>query len=130
MARINDSMRRIGKSQPVNVPPEPTNHGTGHHERDEEDSETSHDRYRRRQARMADQDSTSSLPIKIVSDEPPKPQPGTTFEGPVSVLAEKYKDPREVLRHMTMGQYMRYEYRDGQIFEGETLIYDGTAHLG
>jgi hypothetical protein len=45
------------------------------------------------------------------------------------MLIEKYCDPREVMRHMSHGQFMKHELRDSQIFRGEEMIYDGTAAL-
>ena len=127
--RINDTLRKIGRATPVDQPSESTGR-SGYSDREDRSEESDHDRFRRRQARMAEQDTSSSLPIKVVADEVVKPKPGTRFEGPVETLIEKYKDPREVVRHMTMGQYMRYELRDGQIFEGDKLVYDGTKHTG
>ena len=131
MARnITSTLRKVGKApapdyeqrQQLNAP---------RTEREYDDEQTEHDRYRRKQRRMADQDTASSLPIKVVGKEErvTKPKPGTTFEGPVNKLIEKYKDPREVLRHMTTGQFMKYELRGGQIWEGDQLIYDGTEFM-
>jgi hypothetical protein len=128
MARVNETLRKIGKANRIDEPP-PVNKNTHHDSEERDGEETDHDRYRRRQARLADSDTLSSLPIKVVVDQEVKPQPGSRFEGPVDKLAEKYKDPREVIRHMTIGQYMRYELKGGQIWEGDTLVYDGTEHM-
>ncbi len=127
--RISDTLRRLGsKTAEDNLPAQaPTSRQT---EYDREDEESDHDRYRRRQQRMADQDTMASLPIKRVEEEaPPTPKPGAKFEGPIEKLVELYGDPREVIRHMTVGQYMRYELRDGQIWEGDKMVYDGTGHV-
>ena len=129
MARnVTSTLRKLGKGPLVEY--DTNNTRPNRPEREPEGEETQHDRYRRRQRRMADQDTSSSLPIQVVSKEKEPPKPGSTFEGPVERLIEKYKDPREVVRHMTYGQFMRYELRGGEIWEGENLIYDGTAHMG
>ena len=126
--RISETLRKIGK-QPAgdDFVSDRSAHRHTDAERDEE--ETDHDRYRRRQQRLAEQDTASSLPIKYVAEAKVAPHPGTRFEGPIEKLVEKYKDPKEVVRHMTTGQYMRYELRGGQIWEGDALVYDGTQHL-
>ncbi len=124
---VNSTLRKLGKGPAVEY--ERNYSSTSRPQREPEGEETEHDRYRRRQRRMADQDTSSSLPIEVVSKHKEPPKPGTTFEGTVEKLIEKYKDPREVVRHMTHGQFMRYELRGGEIWEGEKLIYDGTAHM-
>ena len=47
----------------------------------------------------------------------------------IGELIEKYKDPREVVRHMTTGQYMKYELRGGEIWQDDELVYDGTQFM-
>ena len=49
------------------------------------------------------------------------------FEGPIEKLLEKYKDPKEVFSHMSMGQLMKYELdeKSGCIYEDGKLIFDG-----
>ena len=128
MARnITSTLRKLGKAPAVEYDQNPNRASQQRPEREGE--ETEHDRYRRRQRRMAEHDTSSSLPIEVVSREKEPPKPGTTFEGPVEKLIEKYKDPREIVRHMTHGQFMRYELRGGEIWEGDKLVYDGTAHM-
>ncbi|HDS74716.1 MAG TPA: hypothetical protein ENN56_04160 [Firmicutes bacterium] len=126
--RISETLRKTGMNVPVEFSDD-SQRVRHYEEREDRSEETEHDRYRRKQARLAEQDTSTSLPIKVVQDEVVKPKAGTRFEGPIEKLIETYKDPREVVRHMTMGQYMRYELRGGQIWEGDSLIYDGTAHL-
>ncbi|HPU85534.1 MAG TPA: hypothetical protein PLE60_09390 [Candidatus Latescibacteria bacterium] len=127
MARSTQILRRLNQAPPV----QETSYNQPAHrpEMERTEDETDHDRFRRKQQRLAAQDTSSSLPIKVVEKQAAKPQPGTRFEGPLEVLAAKYKDPREVMRHMTVGQYMRYELRGGQIWENGKLAYDGTQFL-
>ncbi len=49
------------------------------------------------------------------------------FEGPIEKLIEKYKDPREVFKHLSIGQLMKYELDEetGCIYEKGKLIFDG-----
>ena len=130
MARVSSTLRKLGKGpQPNNTAPIDQGKAAPR-EKVRESDETDHDRYRRKQARLADQDQSTGLPIKVVDrSEAPKPLPGSRFEGPVDKLCEKYKDPREVIRHMTTGQYMKHELRGGQIWQGEEMVYDGTAFM-
>ena len=49
------------------------------------------------------------------------------FEGPIEKLIEKYKDPKVVFEHLSLGQLMKYELEEatGRIFEKGKLIFDG-----
>jgi hypothetical protein len=127
MSKSTQILRRLNQAPPVNE--EMRVEGPRKAETERLDDETDHDRFRRKQQRMAEQDTSTSLPIKVVAREVAAPRPGTRFEGPVDALIAKYKDPREVVRHMTMGQYMKYELRGGQIWENNKLLYDGTAFM-
>ena len=129
MARITQTLRKLGQAPPVDQPDTTPRRRLGEHERERDGEETQHDRYRRKQQRLAEQDTSTSLPIKTLVPDDIAPKPGTRFEGPIEKLIEKYKDPREVIRHMTTGQYMRYELRGGQIWEHDKLIYDGSQHI-
>jgi hypothetical protein len=129
MARLSQTLRKLGQAPPVDQPDTTQRSRSYQREREFDGEETQHDRFRRKQQRMAEQDTSSSLPIRTANKDDAAPKPGSHFEGPIGKLIEKYKDPREVVRHMTVGQYMRYELRDGQIWEGDKLIYDGTKHL-
>jgi len=129
MARITQTLRKLGQAPPVDQPDMGSQSRRYPRERQFDGDETDHDRYRRKQQRMAEQDTSSSLPIRTVGKDDLAPRPGTKFEGTIEKLVEKYKDPREIVRHMTMGQYMRYKVRDGQIWEGDKLIYDGSKYL-
>jgi hypothetical protein len=47
------------------------------------------------------------------------------FEGPIEKLIEKYRDPEEVFKHLSLGQLMKYELKEGKIYEKGKLIFDG-----
>jgi len=47
------------------------------------------------------------------------------FEGPIEKLIEKYRNPEEVFRHLSLGQLMKYELKEGKIYEKGKMIYDG-----
>ena len=103
----------------------------------EEESKTElekrHDRYRRQQefaSRLGP--AAERLPIlsREESERRRKERPKRRrieFEGPIEKLIEKYVDPKEVFKHLSIGQLMKYELdeRTGCIYEKETLIFDG-----
>lgn len=102
--------------------------------------EKRHDRYRRQQeftSRLGP--AAERLPILTKEEqerrdrERPK-RKKIEFEGPIEKLIEKYKDPKEVFNHLSVGQLMKYEldektgciYDRGElIFDGEKLVKDG-----
>jgi hypothetical protein len=51
------------------------------------------------------------------------------FEGPIEKLIQKYVDPEEVFRHLSLGQLMKYELKDGKIYEKGKMIYDGEKMI-
>ena len=106
---------------------------------DDEDltpSELRHDRYRRKQEFASRLGPTSErLPImsaeEIAQKQKDRPKRREIkFEGPSEKLIEKYKDPKEVFNHLSIGQLMKYHLDEetGCIYEGEKLIFDGQ-HL-
>ena len=103
---------------------------------DDEDrtqTEQRHDHYRRKQEFASRLGPTSErLPIRtkeeieaMKKDRPQRRQ--ISFEGPIEKLIEKYKDPKIVFEHLSIGQLMKYELNEetGCIYEGEQLIFDG-----
>ena len=103
---------------------------------DDEDltpSELRHDRYRRKQEFASRLGPTSErLPImsaeEIAQKQKDRPKRREIkFEGPIEKLIEKYKDPKIVFEHLSIGQLMKYELNEetGCIYEGEQLIFDG-----
>ena len=98
--------------------------------------EKRHDRFRQRQeyaSRLGP--AAERLPIitKEEREERKKNRPERIqiqFEGPIEKLIEKYKDPKEVFNHLSIGQLMKYHLDEetGCIYEGEKLIFDGQ-HL-
>ena len=95
---------------------------------------TRHDRYRRQQefaGRLGP--AAERLPILTeegrVRREKERPKRRKIeFEGPIEKLIEKYKDPKEVFNHLSIGQLMKYELDEatGCIYERGKLIFDGT----
>ena len=103
---------------------------------DDEDrtqTEQRHDHYRRKQEFASRLGPTSErLPIRtkeeieaMKKDRPQRRQ--ISFEGPIEKLIEKYKDPKIVFEHLSIGQLMKYELNEetGCIYEGEQVIIDG-----
>lgn len=97
------------------------------------ESEKRHEKYRRQQA-MAGRFTPAAerLPIMTTEertahnkDRPKRHQ--TSFEGPIEKLIEKYQDLKEVQRHLTLGQSMKYEFTsDGRVLDKEgNVIFDG-----
>lgn len=95
--------------------------------------EKRHDRYRRQQeyaSRLGP--AAERLPI-ITKEEQEKREKSRPkrrkieFEGPIEKLIEKYKDPKVVFDHLSIGQLMKYELEEetGCIFEKGKLIFDG-----
>ena len=103
---------------------------------DDEDrtqTEQRHDHYPRNQQFASRLGPTSErLPLRtkeeieaMKKDRPQRRQ--ISFEGPIEKLIEKYKDPKIVFEHLSIGQLMKYELNEetGCIYEGEQLIFDG-----
>ena len=102
-------------------------------EADKSEVEKRHDKYRRQQeyaSRLGP--AAERLPI-ISKEEREKREKGRPkrreikFEGPIEKLIEKYKDPGEVFKHLSLGQLMKYELdaETGCIYERGKLIFDG-----
>ena len=95
--------------------------------------EKRHDRFRARQERASRLGPAAErLPILTPEEkerrEKERPQRRQLqFEGPIEKLIEKYKDPKEVFQHLSMGQLMKYELDEetGCIYEKGKLIFDG-----
>ena len=100
---------------------------------DKSELEKRHDRFRQRQeytSRLGP--AAERLPIltREERERREKERPvrrAIQFEGPIEKLIEKYKDPREVFKHMSLGQLMKYELVEetGCIYEKDKLIFDG-----
>jgi hypothetical protein len=95
--------------------------------------EKRHDRFRARQERASRLGPAAErLPILTPEEkerrEKERPQRRQLkFEGPIEKLIEKYKDPKEVFQHLSMGQLMKYELDEetGCIYEKGKMIFDG-----
>ena len=102
-------------------------------EEDKTELEKRHDRFRARQERASRLGPAAErLPILTKEEkerrEKERPQRRQLkFEGPIEKLIEKYKDPKEVFQHLSMGQLMKYELNEetGCIYEKGTMIFDG-----
>lgn len=97
------------------------------------ESEKRHEKYRRQQA-MAGRFTPAAERLPIMTAEERKTRDKdrpkwsqTDFEGPIEKLIEKYKDPEEVKKHLTLGQSMKYEFTpDGKVLDKSgTVIFDG-----
>ena len=105
----------------------------GNPEADKTHTEARHDRYRRQQefaGRLGP--AAERLPILTAEEaerrQKERPQrKRIEFEGPIEKLIEKYKDPKEVFNHLSIGQLMKYELDEesGCIYERGKLIFDG-----
>lgn len=96
--------------------------------------EKRHDRYRRQQE-FAGRLGPAAERLPILTEEErerrEKERPKRRkieFEGPIEKLIEKYKDPKEVFNHLSIGQLMKYELDEstGCIYERGEMIFDGT----
>lgn len=96
--------------------------------------EKRHDKYRRQQE-FAGRLGPAAERLPILTDEErqrrEKERPKRRkieFEGPIEKLIEKYKDPKEVFNHLSIGQLMKYELDEetGCIYEKGKMIFDGT----
>ena len=107
----------------------------GHREQEaaKDEVEKRHDKYRRQQEYASQLGPAAErLPILTKEEsarrERERPKRRTyEFEGPIEKLLEKYGDPKEVFKHMSMGQLMKYELDEdsGCIHENGKLIFDG-----
>ncbi|MCZ6636322.1 MAG: hypothetical protein O7G87_23230 [bacterium] len=100
---------------------------------DKDELEKRHDRFRRQQE-YTSQLGPATERLPILSREETKrrakersKKKKMEFEGPIEKLIEKYKDPKEVFKHLSLGQLMKYELDEstGCIYEGEKMIFDG-----
>ncbi len=95
--------------------------------------EKQHDRYRKRQeyaSRLGP--AAERLPILSKEEQAQREKAKPTrkrieFEGPIEKLIEKYKDPKVVFEHLSLGQLMKYELdeKTGCIYEKGEMIFDG-----
>lgn len=102
-----------------------------HSEGDKTEIEKKHDHFRRQQefaSRLGP--AAERLPV-MTSEEKERREKAKRnakqhqFEGPLEKLIEKYRDPEEVFKHLSLGQLVKYELKEGKIYEKGKLIYDG-----
>lgn len=102
-----------------------------HSEGDKSETEKKHDHFRRQQefaSRLGP--AAERLPVMTVEEKERREKAKRNtqkhqFEGPIEKLIEKYRDPEEVFKHLSLGQLMKYELKEGKIYEKGKLIYDG-----
>lgn len=100
---------------------------------DQTPTEQRHDHYRRKQefaSRLGPASERLPIRTKEEIEQMKKGRPQRrkiSFEGPIEKLIAKYKDPKEVFQHLSIGQLMKYELNEesGCIYEGGRLIFDG-----
>ena len=123
-------MRKLGDKRSVEETRKKFIDEESSHERREHMTieEVRHDKYRTRQKAMSELGpAVERLPIYKKEDRKEEKTGRTIqFEGPIKKLIELYRDPEEIFQHMSYGQLMKYELRDGKIYEKGKLIYDGT----
>lgn len=136
---IRDILRRAGKETPDQKDRsrflEKADEIASYYDRSEDKTELEkrHDRYRQRQERASRLGpAVERLPIlsREEQEKRQKERPGRRqiqFEGPIEKLIEKYKDPKEVFNHLSLGQLMKYSLDEetGCIYEKGKLIFDG-----
>lgn len=100
-------------------------------EGDKTEVEKKHDHFRRQQE-FASRLGPASERLPVISAEEherrDKAKPlnkKMEFEGPIEKLIGKYRDPAEVFKHLSLGQLMKYELKEGKIYEKGKLLYDG-----
>ncbi|MSS72688.1 MAG: hypothetical protein EXS64_14535 [Candidatus Latescibacteria bacterium] len=100
-------------------------------EGDKTEIQKKHDHFRRQQefaSRLGP--AAERLPVmtseeKERREKAKRPIKQHQFEGPIEKLIEKYRDLEEVFKHFSLGQLMKYELKEGKIYEKGELIYDG-----
>ena len=136
---LRDIMRKAGKDDVQEREQEKweeraeEHEGYGEQDEDKSEVEKRHDQYRRRQeyaSRLGP--AAERLPImtreEIERRDKNRPKGRVSnFEGPIEKLIEKYKDPKEVFKHLTLGQSMKYDLDEetGCIYEKGKMIFDG-----
>lgn len=102
-----------------------------HLEGDKTEVEKKHDHFRRQQE-FASRLGPASERLPVISAEERERQEKAKpiikkleFEGPIEKLIAKYRDSAEVFRHLSLGQLMKYELKEGRIYEKGRLLYDG-----
>jgi len=123
-------MRKLGDKRSVEETRKKFLEEESTHDRREHMSieEVRHDKYRTRQKALSELGPAADrLPIYKKEDREEEKKTRTIqFEAPIKKLIERYRDPEEIFQHMSYGQLMKYELRDGKIYEKGKLIYDGT----
>ena len=134
---VKDILRKIGEDGPLHQDRDRWRKraeevASDHHaEGNKTETEKKHDHFRRQQefaSRLGP--AAERLPV-MTSEEKERREKAKRntkplqFEGPIEKLIEKYRDPEEVFKHLSLGQLMKYELKEGKIYEKGKLIFDG-----
>lgn len=133
---VRDILRKMGENPSVERDSEAWRKraeeiASDHLEGDKTEVEKKHDQFRRQQefaSRLGP--AAERLPMISVEQREQREKAKLSvkkleFEGPIEKLIEKYRDPKEVFKHLSLGQLMKYELKDGKIYQKGKMIYDG-----
>lgn len=84
-------------------------------EKEKDEVTKTHDRYRRNQQRRA-----YTVDLDVQKPKKIQQKPGTYFYGPLRKLAADFGDILEMTRYMTVGQLVKYQERDGLLYNIKT----------
>ena len=93
-------------------------------ERYKTEAQKKHDRHRYNQKRKA---YSVNIPIRLAKKVVAKP--GTYFYGTLCKLVEDFKTIEEISKYFTTGQLVKYEERDGKLYnlKTELMAYDPST---
>jgi hypothetical protein len=93
-------------------------------ERYKTETQKRHDKHRRNQKRRA-----SSVKLEVLPAKKIVAKPGTYFYGPLRKLVDDFKTMEDIYKYMTVGQLVKYEERDGKIWNIKTnkMAYDPST---
>ena len=93
-------------------------------ERYKTEAQKQHDRHRYNQKRKA---YSVNIPIRLAKKVVAKP--GTYFYGTLCKLVEDFKTIEEISKYFTTGQLVKYEERDGKLYnlKTELMAYDPST---
>ena len=83
-----------------------------------------HERYRRNQQRRS-----YTVELEVRKSKSIEKKPGTYFYGNLKKLAEDFADIKEMTRYMTMGQLVKYQEKEGLLYNIKTgkVAYNPTT---
>jgi len=84
-------------------------------EKEKDEVTKTHDRYRRNQQRRS-----YTVDLDVQKPKEIQQKPGTYFYGPLRKLATDFGDISEMTRYMTVGQLVKYQEKDGLLYNIKT----------